>query len=51
MIGIPGAAWRLSGGDILGAILGTAAAILGAKGERPETSAYSYLFTAHQRYA
>jgi hypothetical protein len=50
VIGIAGAAWRLSGGDIIGAILGTGAAILGAKGERSETSAYSYLFAAHRRY-
>jgi hypothetical protein len=50
-LSIAGAAWKLSTGDPIGAILVAATAILGAKGQRPETSAYSYLFAAHQRFA
>ncbi len=49
-LSIAGAAWRLSAGDPVGAALGVGAAILGMKGEKTETGAYSYLFSARQRY-
>jgi hypothetical protein len=50
-LSIAGAAWRLAAGDPVGAALGVGAAIAGGmKGEKAETSAYSYLFSARERY-
>ena len=50
-LSIAGAAWRLAAGDTIGAILGAGAAISGgAKSDRPETGAYSYLFAARASY-
>jgi hypothetical protein len=49
-LSIAGAAWRLAAGDVIGAALGVGASILGMKGEKAETGAYSYLFSARKRY-
>jgi hypothetical protein len=47
---IAGAAWTLKTGDPLGALLTTLGAIAGATGEEKQVSAYSYLFTAQNRW-
>jgi hypothetical protein len=50
-LSIAGAAWRLAAGDPIGAALGAGAALAGGmKGERAETGAYSYLFSARTPY-
>jgi hypothetical protein len=49
-LSVAGAAWRIVAGDPVGAALGVGAAILGMKGEKAETGAYSYLFSARERY-
>ena len=46
-----GAAWTVSTGDPIGAVLGAGAAILGATSrEKAETGAYSYIFAARSRF-
>ena len=51
-LSITGAAWRLATGDPVGAALGVGAAIMGGiKGETAETGAYTYIFSARDRYA
>ncbi len=50
-LSIAGAAWRLTMGDPIGAAIGVGAAIAGGvKGDKAETGAYSYLFSARERY-
>lgn len=47
-----GAAWTYTSGDPLGAVLAGAGALVGlGKDESPQSSAYSYLFSARERYA
>lgn len=51
-IGFAGAAWTYKTGDPIGALLTAGALLLGGVGSSPkETSAFSYLFTAHEQYA
>ncbi len=50
-LGFTGAAWTLTSGDPLGAILAGAGAILGLEGsENVDVGAFSFLFRAHGRY-
>ena len=51
-LSVAGAAWTLTSGDPLGAILAAGAAIAGySSGSLTEVGAYSYLFEARRRYA
>lgn len=51
-VGLTGAAWTAVTGDPLGALLGAGGSILGLSGSaKGEAGAFSYLFSAHQRYA
>jgi hypothetical protein len=51
-LGITGAAWTLTTGDPIGALIGASTVALGAAATREaETGAYSYIFRAAQRYA
>ena len=51
-LGLTGAAWTLASGDPLGAVLAGAGAILGLEGsEKVDVGAFSYLFSARERYA
>jgi ABC-type Fe3+-hydroxamate transport system substrate-binding protein len=52
-LGMAGAAWTVAGGgDPVGAVLTTAAGLLGgSSGQHNEAGAYSYLFQASERYA
>lgn len=51
-LGLTGAAWTLTSGDPLGAVLAGAGAILGlASSEKVDVGAFSYLFSARGRYA
>lgn len=51
-LSVAGAAWTLTTGDPLGAILSAGAALAGySSGTSPEVGAYSYLFQARRRYA
>lgn len=51
-LGLTGAAWTLALGDPLGAVLAGAGAILGLEGsEKVDVGAFSYLFSARERYS
>ncbi len=51
-LSLAGAAWTVTTGDPLGAILAAGAALTGyTSGSSPEVGAYSYLFQARRRYA
>lgn len=51
-LGLTGAAWRLASGDPLGAVLAGGGAILGmGRSEKVDVGAFSYLFSAQERYA
>lgn len=51
-LGLAGASWNYAIGNHLGALFAVAATLLrGAKAEKAEAGAYSYLFTAAKRYA
>ena len=50
-LSIAGATWTLHSGDPIGALLAAGAAAAGAlSDDKPEVSAYSYLFAASERY-
>lgn len=50
-LGLAGAAWTLTTGDVVGALLASSSAILAAeKGEKVDTGAYSFLFNARSTY-
>lgn len=50
-LGLIGAAWKLSHGDPIGATLVAAGSLLGAeKAKAPDLDAFSYLFSAVQRF-
>jgi len=52
VLGLAGAAWRASSGDIVGALVAASAGVAGADFAAPkESEAYSYLFRAHSRFA
>ena len=51
-LGITGAAWTVVTGDPFAALIGVGTAALGAMStQEPEIGAYSYIFSAAQRYA
>ena len=50
-LGISGAAWRFAAGDWFGAAIGAGATLAcGITGDRAEAGAYSYLFSARERF-
>lgn len=49
-VGITGAAWNASTGNLVGAAFGVGGAILGLDRTKAETGAYSYLFRARDKY-
>ena len=51
-LGVAGAAWKASQGDILGALLALGAGAAGAEFKRSvDTGAYSYIFAAKEKFA
>jgi hypothetical protein len=51
-LSLTGAAWTLASGDPLGAVLAGTGAVLGLEGsEKVDVGAFSYLFSARERYA
>ena len=50
-LGMTGAAWTATGGNLVGAALGLGGAILGLEAVKKETGAYSYLFKARDTFA
>jgi hypothetical protein len=50
-LGMTGAAWTATSGNLIGAALGLGGAILGVEATKKQTGAYSYLFKARDTYA
>lgn len=52
-LGLAGASWTLATGDPIGALIGGGAFLVGQTGGsgQQEANSFSYLFSAHQRYA